>query len=79
MKAGRPGTVKGKEQPTARKRKPMVARKGERGQDQTLLSDNLRACVAELAYSFYERREYVDGYDLQDWLEAERRILTEES
>jgi hypothetical protein len=56
----------------------MVARKGERGQDQTLLSDNLRALIAELAYSFYERREYVDGYDLQDWLEAERRILTEE-
>jgi hypothetical protein len=55
----------------------MVARKGERRQDQTLLSDDLRARVAARAYSFYERRGYEDGYDLEDWLEAERKILTE--
>jgi hypothetical protein len=55
----------------------MVTRKRERGQDQTLLSDDLRARIAARAYSFYARRGYEDGYDLQDWLEAERRILTE--
>jgi len=77
MKAGRSGAVEGNGQRTVRERKTMVARKGERRQDQTLLSDDLRARVAARAYSFYERRGYEDGYDLEDWLEAERKILTE--
>jgi len=77
MKAGRSGAVEGNGQRTVRERKTMVARKGERRQDQTLLSDDLRARVAARAYSSYERRGYEDGYDLEDWLEAERKILTE--
>ncbi len=77
MRSGRSGAVEGNRQRTVRERKTMVARKGERRQDQTLLSDDLHARVAALAYSFYERRSYEDGYDLEDWLEAERRILTE--
>ena len=77
MKPGRSGAVKENGQPTVRERKPMVTRKRERKQDQTLLSDELRARVVALAYSFYERRGYEDGYDREDWLEAERRILTE--
>jgi Protein of unknown function (DUF2934) len=77
MKAGRSGAVEGNGQRTVRERKTMVARKGERRQDQTLLSDDLHVRVAARAYSFYERRGYEDGYDLEDWLEAERKILTE--
>lgn len=75
MKAGRSGAVEGNGQRTVRERKTMVARKGERRQNQTLLSDDLRARVAARAYSFYERRGYEDGYHLEDWLEAERIIL----
>ena len=77
MKSGRSGAVEGNGQRTVRERKTVVTRKGERRQDQTLLSDDLRALVAAQAYSFYEQRGYEDGYDLEDWLEAERRILTE--
>ena len=77
MKSGRSGAVKGMGQRTVRERKAMVTRKRERRQDHTLLSDDLRARVAARAYSFYERRGYEDGYDLEDWLEAERRILAE--
>jgi hypothetical protein len=78
MKAGRSGADKGNGQPAVRERKKTVTRKQERRQDQTLLSDDLRARIAAQAYSFYEQRSYEDGYDREDWLEAERRILTEE-
>ena len=77
MKSGRSGAGEGKGQRTVRDRKTMVTRKRETRQEQTLHSDDLRARVAAQAYSFYERRGYEDGYDLEDWLEAERRILTE--
>ena len=76
MKSGRSGAVKGMGQRTVRERKAMVTRKRERRQDHTLLSDDLRARVAAQAFSFYERRDE-DGFDLEDWLEAERRILTD--
>jgi hypothetical protein len=33
--------------------------------------------IAELAYFYYEQRGYASGYELQDWLEAERIILAE--
>jgi len=78
MKSGRSGAVEGQGQRTVREGKTMVTRKRGSRQDQTLLSDDLRARVAAQAYSFYEQRGYEDGYDLEDWLEAERRILTEE-
>ena len=76
MKSGRSGTGEGKGQRTVRDRKTIVTRKRETRQDQTLLSGDLRARVAAQAFSFYERRDE-DGFDLEDWLEAERRILTD--
>ena len=76
MKAGRSGAVEGNGQPTVRKRKAIVTPKGESGQEQPLRSDDLRASVAARAYFLYERRGYADGYDLEDWLEAERGVLT---
>lgn len=79
MMSGRSSAVEGTGQRTGREGKTVITRKRERGQDETLLSDDLRALIAAQAYSFYEQRGYKDGYDLQDWLEAERSILTEES
>jgi hypothetical protein len=32
--------------------------------------------IEALAYTLYERRGREDGYDLDDWLEAERRIVS---
>jgi hypothetical protein len=77
MKAARSGAVEGNGQRTDRRRKKTATGEQEGKQDQTLRSDDLRALVAAQAYSFYEQRGYEDGYDLEDWLEAERRILTE--
>ena len=77
MKSGRSGAVEGSGQRTVRERATMVPRKREKRQDETRLSNDLHARVAAQAYSFYEQRGYEHGYDLEDWLEAERRILTE--
>ena len=77
MKSGRSGAVEGSGSRTVRERKTIIIRKRERRQDRTLLSDDLHARVAARAYAFYERRGYEDGHDLEDWLEAERRILAE--
>lgn len=77
MKSGRSGAVEGSGQRTVRERKTIIIRKRERRQDQTPLSDDLRTRIAARAYSFYERRGYEDGFDFEDWLEAERRILAE--
>ena len=32
--------------------------------------------VAAMAYALYEQRGREDGHDLDDWLEAERRIVS---
>ena len=32
--------------------------------------------IAALAYAVYEQRGREDGYDLDDWLEAEQRIVS---
>jgi Protein of unknown function (DUF2934) len=43
----------------------------------TELSDTalLRRLIAQRAYQLYEARGCVEGFDLQDWLHAEREIL----
>ena len=35
--------------------------------------------IAVRAYEFFVQRGYTHGRDLQDWLQAERELLTEES
>jgi len=44
---------------------------------ETELSDTalLRRLFARRAYQLYEARGCLDGFDLQDWLQAEREIL----
>ena len=38
-------------------------------------AENLHERIAECAYDLYERRGRQDGFELDDWLEAERRVL----
>ena len=78
MKSGRTGAVEGNGQRTDRERKKMARGERERTQDQTPHSDDLRARIAAQAYSLYALRGYEDGHDFEDWLEAERRMMTEQ-
>jgi hypothetical protein len=41
------------------------------------LNPELRERVAQKAYELYEKRGSTHGLDIQDWLEAERLVLTE--
>ncbi len=45
--------------------------------EETELSDTdlLRRRIALRAYQLYEDRGYVNGFDVQDWLQAEREVL----
>lgn len=39
------------------------------------MKDNLYEEVAKVAYELHEKRGGVHGYELDDWLEAERIVL----
>jgi hypothetical protein len=39
-------------------------------------TDGLQGTIATRAYALYEERGYRHGCDLQDWLDAEREILS---
>lgn len=77
MKAERSGSVEGQRPRIIREQKAIVTRKRETSEEQPLRSDDIHARVAACAYSLYEQRGYEDGYDREDWLEAERRVLSE--
>lgn len=38
------------------------------------ITDEAHARIARAAYQLYEQRDRQDGHDLDDWLEAERRV-----
>jgi Protein of unknown function (DUF2934) len=40
-------------------------------------TESLRDRIALRAYQLYEARGCLDGFDLQDWFEAEREILSQ--
>ena len=40
-------------------------------------TDSLRSRISLRAYELYEARGCVDGFDIQDWLQAEREIVGE--
>ena len=40
-------------------------------------TDLLRSRISLRAYELYEARVCVDGFDIQDWLQAEREIVGE--
>jgi len=39
--------------------------------------DQAQPMIAHRAYELYEQRGHRHGHDLEDWLEAERQILSE--
>ena len=39
----------------------------------------IRECIAVRAYELYEARGRRDGHDVEDWISAEREILSSES
>ncbi len=42
---------------------------------EVLIDPKIQQKIAELAYILYEARGKEPGHELQDWLEAEKRIL----
>jgi Protein of unknown function (DUF2934) len=46
----------------------------EEGAHDTLDADLRHRLISETAYHLYAQRGYADGYDLDDWLQAETQI-----
>lgn len=44
--------------------------------DSTPCTDDLHARIEQRAYELYEARDCRDGHALDDWLEAERELLS---
>ena len=42
-------------------------------------AEDIRARIEQLAYALYQQRGQEDGYDCQDWLEAERMVQASSS
>lgn len=61
--AGRPATTTGELPPQA---PPSGAELGE--------AEKREALIRIAAYAFYERRGYVGGHELEDWLQAEMEV-----
>jgi hypothetical protein len=38
-------------------------------------SSDIQECIRRRAYQLYEQRGRIDGFDLDDWVQAEREIL----
>jgi hypothetical protein len=49
---------------------PTFAKEMTRRNTETLSDE-----IARRAYEFYEARGYVDGFDVEDWLQAEQDIV----
>lgn len=45
------------------------------GPSETGSSDGVHTRIAALAYLLYEQRGREDGHDVEDWIQAEQRIL----
>jgi len=41
-------------------------------------SEDQRKKIAERAYALFEKRGGAEGFDLQDWLQAEREVLAQQ-
>lgn len=54
------------------KRKDRTLSPPEDGAEGT--ADDVKARIEQLAYALYQQRGQQDGYDRQDWLEAERMV-----
>jgi hypothetical protein len=63
---------------SSRRQKIRVIRKGKISAPSENLTDERHARVAEIAYRLYEQRDRHDGHDLEDWLEAERQVISQD-
>lgn len=52
---------------------------GSSGLSETGPPESVHGRIAALAYQFYEQRGCMDGHEVEDWLEAEQRILAGKS
>jgi Protein of unknown function (DUF2934) len=55
------------------------ARPGGSGLSETRPPEDVPGRIASLAYQLYEQRGREDGHEVEDWLEAEQRILAGKS
>jgi Protein of unknown function (DUF2934) len=70
--------MKPKAKPKTRDIRPAESHNGHNGRNtDNSPSDDWRARVAVLAYSFYQRRGHEDGHDVEDWIQAEKTIRDE--
>lgn len=59
------------------KHDPIVAEATATGSSNGNATTDVHARIAALAYELYEQRGRRDGHDVEDWLMAERRVLTD--
>ena len=57
------------------KRSP--SRRAAQTDDDRGQADQAQPRIAQRAYELYEQRGYAHGHDREDWLEAERQLLSE--
>lgn len=57
------------------KRRPI--RREAQTDDDRGQTNQVRPRIAQRAYELYAQRGHAHGYDREDWLEAERQILSE--
>ena len=43
-------------------------------EEEKIMEEQVRAMIEEAAYFLAQKRNFSPGYELQDWLEAERQI-----
>jgi Protein of unknown function (DUF2934) len=67
-----------REGPTMKKKASQMGQVSKSGLSESAnLSPAVRERIALRAYTLYERRGWVHGLDVEDWLEAERLVLAE--
>ena len=79
MKKTKPIPSVSKSVPTASPQQPMNGAPTAKAANGTVIPAELRTRIETLAYELYQRRGRQDGYDEQDWLEAERITLSQPS
>ena len=77
MSANQGMTRKAKNLPKARKTTQQPDGAGTRSKPAVSVCDDLQVRIATRAYELYEGRGRGDGYALEDWVQAEREVLSQ--
>jgi Protein of unknown function (DUF2934) len=62
--------------PKPRARRVLTTKAGESGSELEAAPVDMTGMIATAAYFIAAERNFVPGHELDDWLEAERRLLT---